>query len=185
MGKSRSSCVTREQHRGDLKSKTLRNCGQWLGRMRVLGCGVSPPPDKRRFSNVNSSTRYTIAKGKPGVWNDSPARTFIENAESLARGSAFDQVAEGETRDQSFLRKSLEIWRDYIVLPGLCSTSKVREEKEKFTCFVSVSSLQQFNGTFTLQGVTPRVRPGIHATKSVANHRIAARNTRSTSGTKL
>lgn len=59
-----------------------------LGRMRVLGCGVSSPPDKRQLSSVNS-IRNTVANGGQlvGAGNDSPARTFLVSAGSFAGGS--------------------------------------------------------------------------------------------------
>ncbi|CAL1687748.1 unnamed protein product [Lasius platythorax] len=81
--------------------------------MRVPGCGVSSPPDKRQFSSVDSEARNPAIRsdaGEPGVGSNdsrrsSPARTFIESAESSTRrsgasGSALARVV------KDFLTKS-------------------------------------------------------------------------------
>lgn len=103
----------KDRPRGDRKSK--RNSQLRLDRMRVLGCGVSSPPDKRQeFSSVDGYRNTTIRSnaGEAGVGNirDSSARTLIESAESFARGASSvkdeGKRPEGEEDRKRFLRGS-------------------------------------------------------------------------------
>lgn len=107
----------------------------WLGRMRVLGCGVSSPPDKRQFSSVNS-IRNTIANGKPVcAENDSPAEIFLESA-----GDS-DRIV----KDSGFLQ-SLRTEYDCTTITVSSGTSSISRERRKFfrsTCFTFDNSRQQ------------------------------------------
>jgi hypothetical protein len=78
----------------------------------VLGCGASPPPDKRRFSSVDS-IRDTIVRGILDVRYDGPVIIFLEGAKSYAR----DRIARNERneRNERESLRSLDARRDRCV----------------------------------------------------------------------
>lgn len=104
--------------------------------MRVLGCGVSPPPDKRQFSNVDSIVRNAVVKSKLGVGSNSfPRRIPVESAESLAKDSALGPIARDEESDSHFLRS----WKTRRNRLASAFSSLTRVCEEKFlrpTCLV-------------------------------------------------
>lgn len=120
-GESRNCAGTHRRgntEREEIRNWKVRSCGSCLGRMRVLGCGVSPPPDKRQFRSVDS-VRNTVTGGKA-------ARTFIESAaESFARVSALDQIA----RDDKSGRRSPAGLKTRIAPSGRRPAAGVRQRE--------------------------------------------------------
>jgi len=92
----------------------------------VLGCGASPPPDKRRFSSV-ASIRDTIVRGILDVRYDSPVKTFLEGAEAYAR----DRIARYERHEREPLR-SFDARHDRRVLCSDFSRSRKFARKSSF-----------------------------------------------------
>lgn len=162
-GESRhSACGTREKRRGDPKSK--RNSQLRLDRMRVLGCGVSSPPDKRQqFSSVDSARNIIRTNaGEAGVGNDSSARTFTESAESFARGASstlvVGRVVKDEGKSEEDRKRSLRGLKDrrHCDTASFGLASKVGErEYVRNTCFTLGKSRKQLYGIFAIDSVPP------------------------------
>ncbi|XP_020300834.1 uncharacterized protein LOC109864229 [Pseudomyrmex gracilis] len=145
--------------------------------MRVLGCGVSPPPDKRQFSNVNS-IRNTIARGKPGARNDSPVRTFIESAEFYARGSRAlaGRIDEEEKNNNRRFFGSLKIWRDCTTPSGLLTIAEEARRggsSTRSTCSITEENSRAHVSGFAT-GVVSQPR-GVSSTQFPAYERVDKR----------
>jgi len=170
-----------DRHRGDRKSK--RNSQLRLDRMRVLGCGVSSPPDKRQeFSSVDSYRNTTIRSnaGETGVGSirDSPARTLIESAESLARGasSAKDEGKSEEDRKRSLRGLKNRRHCDTAAL-GLAPQVRQLEEYPRTTCLILGKSRKRLsNDIFAIDGLSPVTASGaVLGTRSLASRRCDRR----------
>ncbi|KAM0726237.1 hypothetical protein ACS0PU_007421 [Formica fusca] len=132
--------------------------------MRVLGCGVSSPPDKRQqFSSVNSARNIIRTKaGEAGVGKDRSARTFIESAESFARGASSTlivaRIVKDEGKSEEDRKRSLWGLKDCrhcdTASFGLAPEVDQREYVQT-TCFTLGKSRKQLYGIFAIDSVPP------------------------------